>query len=251
MASTTSTDSSASRRATFGALAAGLMLPVALSACSSGAEGSAAKDSVPKDSVRGSQSAPSRGAAAGPRDTADHKVLLEGSLDHSYTAPSLAEFARQTRAVNVISGTVAATRPLVTEPGTTVETILTISVQRQRDDSAPTTAEVREQGGVVSVAQVRSDFEGKLGCKLTGEESAETVDYSFNGITHAQVGDRVLVVVADDASVQNEGAYVSLARLVGGGAAGGLSKASPTKFTWPGEAPNPAWETAVDVESLM
>ncbi len=221
------------------------MLPLALSACSSGAEGSAAKDSA-----RGSQSAPSRGTAAGSRDTADHKVLLDGSLDRSYAAPSFAAFAQQARVVNVISGTVTATRPLVTEPATTVETILTISVERQRDKGAPTTVEVREQGGVVSVAQVRSDFEGKLGRKLTSEELAETVDYSFNGIEHAQVGDRVLVVVADDASVQSEGAYVSLARLVRGDAAGGLAKASSTKFTWPGEAPNPAWESEVDVEPL-
>ncbi|MFE7547507.1 hypothetical protein [Streptomyces gardneri] len=111
----------------------------------------------------------------------------------------------------MISGAVTATRPLVTEPATTVA--------------------VREQGSVVSVAQVRSDFEGKLGRKLTDEELVETVDYSLNGIEHAQVGDRVLVVVADDASVQNEGAYVSLARLVGGGAEDGLSKAISTKFT--------------------
>ncbi|MER7908590.1 hypothetical protein [Streptomyces sp. NPDC096068] len=246
MASTTSTEKSASRRVTFGVLAAGLMLPLALSACSSGAEGSAAKDSA-----RGSQSAPSRGTAAGSHDTADRKVLLDGSLDRSYAAPSLAAFAQQARVVNVISGTVTATRPLVTEPAATVETILTISVEQQRDNSAPTTVEVREQGGVVSVAQVRSDFESKLGRKLTSAELAETVDYSFNGITHARVGDRVLVVVADDTSVQKEGAYVSLARLVKGDAAGGASKTSSTQFTWPGEAPNPAWGSAVNAESLM
>ncbi|MGW3494782.1 hypothetical protein [Streptomyces sp. NPDC001020] len=201
--------------------------------------------------MRGSKSAPSLEATTGSRDTPDHKVILDGALNRSYAAPSLAAFASQAGASNVISGTVTATRPLVTEPATTVETILTISVERQRDADAPATVEVREQGGVVSVAQVRSDFEGKMGRKLTDEELAETVDYQFNGIEHARVGDQVLVVVADDTSVQKEGAYVSLARLVREGATGALAKSSSTKFTWPGEAPNPAWESAVDVESLM
>lgn len=231
MASTISTDRPASRRFAFGALVAGIMLPLALSACSSGAEGS---------------------QAAGSPGTADRRVRLEGSLDRTYyTAPSLAAFARQPRVVNVISGTVAATRPLVTPPINTVETILTVTVERQRDKSAPTTVEVREQGGVVTVAQVRSDFEDKLGRKLTSAELAETIDYSFNGATHARVGDRVLIVVADDDSVQKEGAYLSLARLVKGDATGGLTKANSTKFTWSGEIPNPAWEREVDVEPLM
>ncbi|MER6289033.1 hypothetical protein [Streptomyces sviceus] len=115
---------------------------------------------------------------------------------------------------------------------------------------------MREQGGVVSVAQVRSQFEGKLGRKPTDKELAETVDYEFNGIEPAQVGDRVLVVVADDTSVQKKGAYVSLARLVQGNTAGAVpksaaAKSSSTKFTWPGEAPNPAWENEVDAESLL
>ncbi|WP_405859254.1 hypothetical protein OG361_32575 [Streptomyces sp. NBC_00090] len=222
------------------------MLPLTLSACSGDAEGPSVKDSA-----RGSQSAPSRGTETGSRDTADHTVPLIGTPVRSYAAPSLAAFVRQSKAVNVISGTVTATRPLVTESAAVVETILTISVERQRDTGAPTTVEVREQGGIVSVAQVRSDFEGKLGRDLTDEELAETVDYRINGIEHARVGDRVLVVVAEDTSVQNEGGYVSLALLVGEDAAGASSKASSTKFTWPGEAPNPAWESVVDAESLM
>ncbi|MET9671786.1 hypothetical protein ABZY68_01655 [Streptomyces sp. NPDC006482] len=230
-----------------GVLVAGLMLPLALAACSSDAEGPAAKDSA-----RGSQSAPGREEATGSRAVADHTVRMEGSLIRAYSLPSLAAFARQAGVANVISGTVTATRPLVTEPATTVETILTIVVDRQRDTGAPTTVEVREQGGIVSVAQVRSDFEGKLGRELTEEELAETVDYRFNGIEPARVGDRVLVVVADDTAVQKkDGAYVNLARLVREGTAEGVSKASSTTFTWPGEAPNPAWESAVDLESLM
>ncbi|MFE2555745.1 hypothetical protein ACFXGT_06875 [Streptomyces sp. NPDC059352] len=246
MASTTSTGRSASRRVTFGVLAAGLMLPLTLSACSGDTEGPAVKDSA-----RGSQSAPSRGTATGSRDTADHTVPLLGDLVRSYAAPSLAAFVRQSRAVNVISGRVTATRALVTEPASVVETILTISVERQRDNRAPTTVEVREQGGIVTVAQVRSDFEDKLGRELTDEELAETVDYRFNGIEHARVGDRVLIVVAEDTSVQNKGGYATLARLVGEDPAGASSKASSTTFTWPGEAPNPAWESVVDAESLM
>ncbi|WP_280862131.1 hypothetical protein [Streptomyces sp. SAI-144] len=228
------------------------MLPLALSACSSSASGPAAQDSG-----RESRSAPSIGTKNGARNEApDHKVVLDAALTRSYAAPDLASFVSQAGATNVISGTVTAIRPLVSGPANTVETILTVSIERQRDADAPTVVEVREQGGVVSVAQVRSDFEGKLGRELTDEELAETVDYQFNGIEHARAGDRVLVVVADDTSVQKEGAYVSLARLVQEDTAGALSKSASSKsssmpFTWPGEAPNPAWESVVDVESLM
>lgn len=251
MASTPSTDRSAPRRVAFGVLAAGLVLPLVLSACSSGAGDPAGKGSAP-----GSQSAARHGAASraqsAPLKTPDRVVRLDGSLVRSYAAPSLAAFVRQAKAVNVISGTVTATRPLVTPPIDTVETILTISVERQRDASAPTTVEVREQGGVVPLAQVRSVFEDKLGRKLTAKELAETVDFRFNGIEHARVGDRVLVVVANDASVQKKGAYVSLARLVQEDTAGTLAKSSSAaRFTWPGDAPNPSWERAVDAESLM
>ncbi|MFJ6463598.1 hypothetical protein ACIQM0_21665 [Streptomyces sp. NPDC091387] len=206
-----------------------------------------------KDSSRTPRSALSQGTAAGSSDAADpdHKVLLDGALNRTYAAPDLAAFAEQSGAVNVISGTVTATRPLVTEPATTVETILTVSVEEQREAGAPTTVEVREQGGVVTVAQVRTDFEDKLERKLTAKELAETVDYQFNGVEHARVGDRVLVVVGDDTSVQKEGAYVSLARLVQKDVAGPTSRSAATKFTWPGEAPNPAWEKSVDANSLM
>ncbi|MEU3425903.1 hypothetical protein [Streptomyces gardneri] len=230
MASTASADRPASRRVTLGLLAAGLVLPLVLSACSSGGGGS----------------------ATGSRAVADRTVRMEGDLNRTYNVPSLAVFARHAGVVNVISGTVTATRPRVTQPANTVETILTIAVERQRKTGAPTTVSVREQGGIVTVSQVRSDFEGKLGRELTEEELAETVDYRFNGIEHARVGDRVLVVVADDTAVQKkDGAYVNLARLVGEGASEGLSGGSSTTFTWPGEPLNPAWESVVDVESLM
>ncbi|MFE2291452.1 hypothetical protein [Streptomyces sp. NPDC059452] len=256
MASTTSTDRSASRRVGFGVLAAGLVLPLALSGCSGGAGGDAAKDDV-----RGSRSAPSLGATTDSSDAPDHKILIDAALVSSYSAPSLAAFVSEAGATNVISGTVTASRSLVTGPANTVETILTISVERQRDADAPTTVEVREQGGVVPVAQVRSDFEEKLGRELTDEELTERVDYQFNGAEHARVGDQVLVVVADDASVREEGAYLGLARLVREDEPGALSKSSSAKsssgksgsakYTWPGEAPNPDWEGAVDVESLL
>jgi hypothetical protein len=49
---------------------------------------------------------------------------------------------------------------------------------------------------------------------------------------------------------------MSLARLVQEDTAAALSKSASAKsgstpFTWPGEAPNPAWESAVDAESLL
>ncbi|MGW1013729.1 hypothetical protein ACWD4X_27280 [Streptomyces termitum] len=231
MASTVSPARRPFRRSALGAAAAGLVLPLALAACSGGAGGSPGKD------------------PAGPPGAADRTVRVEVDLNRSYGVPSLAAFARLARVDNVISGTVTATRPLVTPPADHVETVLTISVERQRKKGAPATAEVREQGGVVTVEQVRSSYEGKLGRELTAAELAETVAYRVNGVVPARVGDRVLVVVADDASVRKPGAYVVLARLVRADATGAGAASAP--FTWPGEPPNPAWEREVDGEALL
>ncbi|MFD0318017.1 hypothetical protein [Streptomyces flavalbus] len=204
---------------------------LSLSACASGTT-----ETNGSPSVAAEQSAP--GAA-------DHIVNAEAALTLDYEAPTFAEFARQPLTSNVISGTVTATRTVVTPPANIVETVLTVSVGRQRNPKGATTVEVREPGGIVTVEQVRSDFEDKLGRELTEEELAETADYRFNGVEHAKVGDRVLIVVADDPATDEKNSYTSRARLVPAGPAG--SK----KFTWPGKAMNPKWEDTVDVDSVM
>ncbi|MTB89662.1 hypothetical protein H9L21_14205 [Aeromicrobium senzhongii] len=159
----------------------------------------------------------------------------------TFFVPTLAEFAHEASVTNVIEGTVTATRPLVTQPANVVETILTVDVTRQRDDSRPTTVEVREQGGLVQVSQVRSDFEGKLGRELEPGELDEWVDFRSDGVEHAGVGEQVLIVVGPD-STRGADAYVGLARLKG--SRGG-------NYVWPGRSPNPSWETSVDADALL
>lgn len=176
-------------------------------------------------------------AAPGPR----HVVEMESERVRTFLVPTLAEFARGASVTNVIEGTVTATRPLVTQPANVVETILTVDVTRQRDDARPTTVEVREQGGLVQVAQVRSDFEGKLGRELEPGELDAWVDYRSDGEEHAEIGEQVLIVVGADTS-RGRDAYVGLARL----------KVSRTgSYVWPGRSPNPSWETSVDADALL
>ncbi|MFB6517879.1 hypothetical protein [Streptomyces sp. NPDC056401] len=241
MASTTSTPKAGRSRIAAGIAAAGIIL--SLSACSG--QSTEAKDS--------SSTSADHKATTDRTGKADHTVHAEAALTRDYNVPTLAEFARQPLNSNVIRGTVTATRSVVTPPANIVETILTVSVERQRDGSAPTTAEVREPGGVVTVAQIRSDFESKLGRKLTDKELAQTADYRFNEIEHAKVGDLVLIVVADDPSTEKAGAYTSRARLAleGASIAGKTSGEGSGKFTWPGKPMNPKWESGVDTDSLM
>lgn len=241
MASTTSTRKANRSLIAASIAAAGIIL--SLSACSGQSTEATGSSSTSADHK----------ATADRAGKADHTVHAEAALTRDYNVPTLAEFARQPLNSNVIRGTVTATRSVVTPPANIVETILTVSVERQRDGSAPTTAEVREPGGVVTVAQIRSDFESKLGRKLTEKELAQTADYRFNEIEHAKVGDLVLIVVADDPSTEKAGAYTSRARLVLDGAsiAGKTSGGTSGKFTWPGKPMNPKWESGVDTDSLM
>ncbi|MFB7513409.1 hypothetical protein [Streptomyces sp. NPDC056144] len=204
----------ARRRAAAGVLAAGLAL--ALWACG----GVDDVRPVADNAVGGPKPSP---RCAPPKT--DRTVDSIPSLIRPYGLPTLVEFARDDHVANVISGTVTASRVEVVEPGAQVLTYLTVAVERQREAGRPTTVTVREEGGIVA----RPD---------------ETVDYRFYGTEHACVGQRVLVVVADDSGRQKkQGAYTALARLVREG--------NSTTYTWPGDAPNPKWEKTVDIESLM
>lgn len=180
---------------------------------------------------------PSASAAPTPR----HVVEMEGERVRPFLVPTLAEFTQDPFVTNVIEGTVTATRPLVTQPANVVETILTVDVTRQRDEDRPKTVEVREQGGLVKVSQVRSDFEGKLGRELEPGELDQWVDFRSDGAEHAAIGEQVLIVVGSD-SDRSKDAYVGLARLKRSGDGG---------YGWSGRSPNPRWETAVDAEALL
>ena len=254
MASTTSTELSGAASQHRRALVAACVLAISLTGCgvldrsvmtpAGGIEPSVAAGPVDGSGLGG-------GSPAGvPVDQpkADHVVHLEGALTRLYDVPSLTAFAGQRQVSNVIVGTVTKLEPLVTQPGNTVETLLLIDVASQREKGGPTQVEVREQGGVVPVEAVRSDFEGKIGRKLTSKELAQTVDYQFDGQPHAKVGDRVLVIVADDGS--GEGRYVSLARLAATGSPTSRELGS-SSFSWPGERPNAKWQESVRATTLL
>jgi hypothetical protein len=221
-------------------LAAGLLvIPLSAAACSQGGSDTADVAS-PKPRV----------AATAPVGEADHVVRLDGALTRIYSAPTVEAFTQDPAVTNVIQGKVTKSRPQVTQPGNVVETILTVDVSAQREPGAPTTVEVREQGGVVTMADVSSDFVARLGRKLTSKEKSQTVDYRFNAIRHAAVGDEVLIAVGPDDASKAPNAYVSLARLEASAPdSGGRSGAS--KFAWPGESPNEAWAPVVDASALL
>lgn len=171
---------------------------------------------------------------------ARYQVQTESALIRQFSLSTFAEFVQDPHVSNVVVGTVEASRATVSKPGTTVETILTITVESSKEASA-TTVTAREYGGIVNVEQVRDDFESKLGRKLTKKELAEKVDYQWEGVPHAQIGDHVLLAVTEDTSRAAD--YTTLTRLAS--AASTTSKADSTSFNWPGEPPNPAWDTAV------
>ncbi|MEU5214920.1 hypothetical protein AB0G79_01800 [Streptomyces sp. NPDC020807] len=182
---------------------------------------------------------------------------MQGTRNRTYSAPSFAAFTRYPHVTNVISGTVTALRAEVSDPegAAMVHTVLTIDVESQRKAGAPTTAYVREGGGVVTVEQVRATFEDKMRRKLTKKELDQKIDYRYEGTEHARVGDHVLVVVTEDSSVRRPDAYSLLARLVDRrdgipSGSGAPAKAASVAFTWAGEAPNAAWEKTVDADSL-
>lgn len=128
-----------------------------------------------------------------------YQVQTEGALIRQFSLPTFAEFVQDPHVSNVVIGTVEASRTTVSQPGSAVETILTITVESSRESSA-TTVTAREYGGIVNVEQVRDDFETKLGRKLTKKELAEKVDYQWGGVSHAQIGDHVLLAVSEDTS---------------------------------------------------
>lgn len=176
---------------------------------------------------------------------AKYDVQATGTLIRQFSLPTFAEFVQDPHVSNVVVGTVEASRATVSQPGNAVETILTIAVESSKE-SSKVTVTAREYGGIVNVGQVRDDFESKLGRKLTKKDLAEKVDYQWEGVPHAQIGDQVLLAVTEDASGAAD--YTTLTRLAS--TAPAASGADSTSFDWPGEPPNPAWDTAVTLADL-
>jgi hypothetical protein len=108
----------------------------------------------------------------------------------------------------------------------------------------------RSENRVVTVADVSSDFVARLGRKLTSKEMSQTVDYRFDAIRHAAVGDEVLIAVGPDDASKAPNAYVSLARLEASAPDSG-GRLGASTFAWPGESPNAAWARVVDASALL
>jgi hypothetical protein len=175
---------------------------------------------------------------------ARYQVQAEGAMIKQFSLPTFAEFVHDPYVSNVIVGTVEASRTTVSHPGTAVETVLTITVEDSKESTGQTVT-AREYGGIVTVEQVRDDFEAKLDRKLK-KELTETVDYQWEGVPHAHVGDRVLLAVTDDASDAAD--YLTLTRLVSTDTA--TSRAASASYDWDGEPPNPAWGGTVTPADL-
>lgn len=167
------------------------------------------------------------------------------TLIRQFSLPTFAEFVQDPHVSNVVVSTVEASRTTVSQPDDAVETILRIAVESSKESSA-TTVTAREYGGIVNVGQVRDDFESKLGRKLNKKELAEKVDYQWEGVPHAKIGDHVLLAVVEDTSGTAD--YTTLTRLAS--TASATSEADSIQFNWPGAPPNPAWDTAVTPADL-
>ncbi|MEU0316537.1 hypothetical protein [Nocardioides sp. NPDC006273] len=176
---------------------------------------------------------------------ARYQVQAEGAMIRQFSLPTFAEFVHDPYVSNVIVGTVEASRTAVSQPGTAVETVLTITVEDSKESTGQTVT-AREYGGIVTVEQVRDDFEAKLDRKLTKKELTETVDYQWEGVPHAQIGDRVLLAVTDDASDSAD--YLTLTRLMSTDTA--TNRAASASFDWDGEPPNHAWDGTVTPADL-
>lgn len=166
------------------------------------------------------------------------RVTAEGALAAPYSARSLGEFARSGFVTRIVKGTVANVQTVVTAD-TAVFTEVTIRV----DNPGAGESEVlvtRETGGVVTLGQVREDFEGRVPEEVLDAEADRLIEYAVaGGAPHSEVGQQVFAFLGGD---PNAGGYFTAASLV---------KAKDSAFQWPGSRPNPAWETSVTAQTAQ
>lgn len=202
---------------------------------------------APSDSDTRSRVAPSvdEAPAAQPQAQAGQEALVvrgEGALIRPYAAESLGEFAADPYVVGVVRGTVAKVESLANDEGS-VNSILTVSVSRGLGLKAGSTIQASEPGGVVPMSEVRDQFEGKDWQEpLTAADLSRMVDYQMEGFPHSNVGDDVVMFLAEGAG---NGVYALAAKLVPNGAGFGFEDGEPPNPTWSPDVP------AATVDSLI
>jgi hypothetical protein len=125
-----------------------------------------------------------------------------------------------------------------------VSSIVTVSVKRGLGMKAGSIIQVSEPGGVVPLSEVRSTFEGKEWQEpLTDADLSRMIDFQHEGFPHSNVGDDVVMFLADTSV---DGMYSLATKLVPAGSGGFKFKDD--------EPPNPIWTddvSAATVDTLV
>ncbi len=169
-------------------------------------------------------------------------VRGEAALGIPYAAKSLSEFAANPYIVGVVRGTVTKVESRANDVGS-VNSIVTVTVERGLGLEAGSTIRASEHGGVVPMSEVRDQFEGKEWQEpLTAKDLSRTVDYQLEGFPHSDVGDDLVMFLSAGAG---DGVYSLAAKLVPNGAGFSFKDNEP---------PNPRWNPnvpAATVEALI
>lgn len=206
-----------------------LALTLSVTGCESAQNGGSSPAAVP--------ASPDAPADPRPETSPDIVVDAEGSRIRQFGLPSLRDFMSDPYITDVVYGVVQNTRTIVTGDALQVETISEVKVLSGRHRLPGDVIIVREAGGVVPLAQVRADFEGKDQRPLTEEDLGRTVDYTYEGAEHPQLGETSLFALTNAGGDD----YGSVLRLVT--VAGALR--------WPGTPPpNPQWDESYDLSAM-
>jgi hypothetical protein len=227
-------------RRTFIGIAGGLAM-LTFVACGANAPSSPSARSHPSTSAE----MPSTTQPPVARKPATRKPIVvrgEGALIRPYAAKSLREFAANAYVIGVVRGEVTKVDSQADDVGY-VTSIVTVAVERGLGLKAGSTIQVSEPGGVVPMQEVRSDFEGKeWQDPLTASDLSQPVDYQMEGFPHSNVGDDVVMFLAEGAG---DGEYTLATKLIAHGIGFSFKNNEP---------PNPLWSadlSSATVDTLI
>lgn len=163
-------------------------------------------------------------------------ALVDGAMVDAYDAPSLKNFGRSKYVSRVVEGVVQSTEVVVSQPGSEVHTVLTVLTDPPADGAKPEVITTREPGGVVSVGQVREEFEGHIPDEEIDAHINDQIDYIYADQPHSTVGEHVLLFLAGP-----DGDYHSAATLT--------RKGDATSYTWPGEPLVQEWSSKISAST--
>ncbi len=216
------------------ALALGALAIVASSGCAAGSEEAAAADASHLSGL-------TRHSASEDAATADYVLEMEGVLSTPYFLPSLDEFAKSALVTDVVAGTVESTRTYVMGTGDDVYTDVALRVRSARSASPGSLVTIRESGGIVTLDQIKSNFEGRLTGEEIQRQADKTVDMKIAGQAHSQKGDRVLFFVGGRTT--DPGGQFAVARMVDATGSG--------EYRWMGEAFNHDWISSLRMDQAQ